>query len=136
VFATFKTLVENTPNYDYLLTSINPSPGFLTDWYVIYKKLRINHYAPFTGIGEVFSYPYFAFFFYFFIGMFFAHSEKIIQRLFINRKAIIGFILFLLTVAFIPYSFEYNLRSSVRFIYYAMFFMIAQNFFSKIKIKI
>ena len=134
VFAAFKTLVENTPNYDYLLTSINPAPGFLTDWYTIYKKLRINHYAPFTAIGEVFSYPNFAFFFYFFIGMFFAHSEKIIQRLFMNKKAAIGFILFLLTAAFIPYSFEYNLRSSLRFIYYAMFFAFMQNLFSKIKL--
>lgn len=135
VFATFKTLVKNPLNYDYLLTSLNPLPGFLTDWYIIYKKLRINPYAPFTGIGEIFTYPNIAFFFYFFLGGFFSHSEKIIQKLFINKKIIIGFILFLLTSAFIPYSFEYNLRSCVRFVYYAMFFMIAQSFFSKIKIK-
>jgi len=136
VFATFKTLVKYPVNYDYLWTSLNPSPGFLTDWYVIFKKLRINHYAPFAGIGEVFSYPNIAFFFYFFIGMFFAHSERIVHKLFLNKKIVIGFILFLLTSAFIPYSFEYNLRSSVRFIYYAMIFIYLQNLFSKIKFKI
>lgn len=136
VFATFKTLTENTPNYDHLFTSLNPAPGFLTDWYSIYKNLRINPYAPFAGIGEVFTYPYFAFMFYFFIGMFFAHSEKIIQRLLLNKKVITGFILFLLTVAFIPFSFEYNLRSSLRFIYYAMIFAFIQNVFSKFKVKL
>lgn len=136
VFATFKTLAKYPFNYDYLITSLNPSPGFLTDWYVIFKKLRINHYAPFTGIGEIFSYPNIAFFFYFFIGIFFAHSERIIQKLFLNKKIAVGFILFLLTSAFIPFSFEYNLRSSVRFIYYAMIFIYLQNLLSKIKFKI
>ena len=135
VFATFKTLVKYPFNYHYLYTSLNPSPGFLTDWYIIYKELRVNPYAPFTGIGEIFSYPNIAFFFYFFIGMFFAHSERIIQRLFLNKKIVVGFILFLLTSAFIPYSFEYNLRSCVRFIYYAMIFIYLQKLFSKIKIK-
>lgn len=135
VFATFKTLLENPINYNDLLTSLNPAPGFLTEWYMIYKKLRINPYAPFTAIGEIFTYPYIGFFFYFFIGMFFAHSEKIIQMLLVKKKVVRGFVLFLLTSAFIPYSFEYNLRSSVRFIYYAMFFILIQNLFSKIKIK-
>lgn len=136
VFATFKTLNENTINYNYLFTSLNPSPGFLTDWYLIYKKLRINPYAPFTAIGEIFTYPNIAFVFYFFVGIFFAHSEKIVQKLFMNGKVIAGFILFLLTVAFIPFSFEYNLRSSVRFIYYALFFMLFLRLFSKIKFTI
>lgn len=135
VFATFKTLVKYPFNYDYLITSLNPSPGFLTDWYIIFKKLRINHYAPFTGIGEIFSYPTIAFFFYFIVGMIFSHSERFIQKLFMNKKIGAGFILFLLTSAFIPFSFEYNLRSSVRFLYYAMTFMMMLNLFSKIKIK-
>lgn len=136
VFATFKTLVRYPLNYDYLITSLNPSPGFLTDWYIIYKDLRINPYAPFSGIGEIFSYPNIAFFFYFFVGMFFAYSERLIQRFFLNKKVVVGFILFLLTSAFIPYSFEYNLRSCVRFLYYAMIFIFMQKLFSKTKIKI
>lgn len=135
VFATYKTLVQNPVNYDYLFTSLNPSPGFLTDWYKIYKNLRINHYAPYSAIGEIFTYPNIAFFFYFFVGIFFAHSERIIQKLFLNKKVVVGFFLFLLTSAFIPYSFEYNLRSCVRFLYYAMIFIYLQNLFSKIKIK-
>lgn len=136
VFATFKTLVKYPLNYDYLLTSLNPSPGFLTNWYTIFEDLRINPYVPFTGIGEIFSYPKIAFFFYFFIGLFFAHSEKIVQKLFLNKKIIFGFILFLLTVAFVPYSFEYNLRSCVRFIYYAMIFALIQRFLTKFKFKL
>jgi len=136
VFATYKTLVEYPVNYSYLYTSLNPSPGFMTDWYKIYEELRINPYAPFTGIGEIFSYPYIAFFFYFFVGMFFAHAERVIQKLFSNKKIVLGFLLFLLSSAFIPYSFEYNLRSCVRFIYYAMIFIYLQKLFSKIKIRI
>ena len=135
VFATFRTLAKNPVNYDYLFTSLNPAPGFLTDWYLIFKKLRINHYAPYTGIGEIFTYPTIAFFFYFIVGMIFSHAERFIQKLFMNKKIGAGFILFLLTSAFIPFSFEYNLRSSVRFLYYAMIFMMMLNLFSKIKIK-
>ncbi|MBF8149005.1 oligosaccharide repeat unit polymerase [Winogradskyella sp. F6397] len=135
VFATFRTLAKNPVNYDYLFTSLNPAPGFLTDWYLIFKKLRINHYAPYSGIGEIFTYPTIAFFFYFTVGMIFSHAERIIQKLFMNKKIGAGFILFLLTSAFIPFSFEYNLRSSVRFLYYAMIFMMMLNIFSNIKIK-
>lgn len=136
VFATYKTLVEYTPNYQYLSTSLNPSPGFLTDWYSIYKDLRINPYAPFTTIGEIFSYPFIAFLFYFFIGVFFAYSEKVIHSLLSNRKFLTGFTLFLLTTAFIPYSFEYNLRSATRYIYYALIFSILLRALSKIKFKL
>jgi len=136
VFATYKTLVEYIPNYQYLSTSLNPSPGFLTDWYSIYKNLRINPYAPFTTIGEIFSYPFIAFLFYFFIGVFFAYSEKVIHSLLSNRKFLTGFTLFLLTIAFIPYSFEYNLRSATRYIYYALIFSILLRALSKIKFKL
>lgn len=136
LFAAFNTLSRNTVNYDYLLTSLNPAPGFLTDWYLIFRDLRIHPAVPFTGIGEIFTYPTVAFFFYVFVGYFFAHSEKVIQALFSKKKVLLGFVLFLLTAAFIPYSFEYNLRSSVRFIYYAMFFIVIQKFLSKIRIKI
>ena len=136
VFATYKTLIEYIPNYQYLTTSLNPSPGFLTDWYSIYKNLRINPYAPFTTIGEIFSYPFIAFLFYFFIGVFFAYSEKVIHSLLSNRKFLTGFTLFLLTIAFIPYSFEYNLRSATRYIYYALIFSILLRLLSKIKFKL
>ena len=135
VFATYKTLIENTPNYQYLATSLNPSPGFLTDWYSIYKSLRINPYAPFTTIGEIFSYPFIAFLFYFFIGMIFAYSEKVIQSLLSKRKFLTGFILFLLITAFIPYSFEYNLRSATRYVYYALIYAILLRTLSKVKFK-
>ena len=134
VFATYKTLILNTPNYDYLFTSLNPSPGFLTDWYSIYKDLRINPYAPFTSIGEIFSYPFFAFLFYFFLGLFFAYAEKMIQYLLLNGKFLTGFTLFLLVCAFIPYSFEYNLRSATRYIYYALIFIILNKTISKLKL--
>ena len=135
VFATWKTLIKYPEGYNYLITSLNPAPGGMTDWYIIYKKLRINHYAPFAAIGEIFSFPYIAAVFYIFIGMFFSHAEKRIHNLLINRNFIGGFILFLLTAAFIPYSFEYNLRSSVRFIYYALIFMVILKYFPKIKLK-
>lgn len=135
VYATCRTLLKYPDGYKYLITSLNPAPGSMTDWYVQYKRLRINHYAPYAGIGEIFSFPYIAAVFYVFIGLFFAHSERTIHKLLTNRDFVGGFILFLLTAAFIPYSFEYNLRSAVRFVYYAMIFMIILRFFPRIKLK-
>lgn len=128
VYATIKTLSKYPEGYGYLLTSINPAPGSMTDWYEINSKLRFNFYAPFTGIGEIFSFPFIAAFFYIFLGMYFSHIEKKIYKLLKNRNFIGGFILFLLSCAFIPFSFEYNLRNAVRFIYYSMFFLIIVNF--------
>lgn len=136
IFATYKTLIENPVEYNYLYTSLNPSPGFMTDWYIIYEELRINPYAPFTAIGEIFTYPNIAFFFYFFVGIFFSYCEGVILRLLSNNKIISGFILFIITVAFIPYSFEYNLRSTVRFIYYSTFVIIIIKTFKIPKLKL
>lgn len=133
VFATFKTIAENIPNTDYLITSINPLPGFMTDWYEIYKDLRINPYAPFTAIGEIFSYKSVPFYFYFIAGWLFSHSEKVISELFSKKKMFMGFVLFLVISAFIPYSFEYNLRSAVRFLYYSLFIIWIIMLFSKYK---
>lgn len=135
VFSAYKTMSMYPPGYNYLLTSLNPAPGGMTDWYVIFKRLRINPYAPFAAIGEIFSFPVIAAFFYIFIGGFFAYVEKKIYKLLVNRNFVGGFILFLLTSAFIPYSFEYNLRSSVRFIYYAIIFMIILRLMPKISFK-
>lgn len=135
VYSTCRTMIKYPSGYEYLITSLNPAPGGMTDWYIIYKKLRITPYAPFAAVGEIFSFPYIAAAFYIFIGMFFSHAEKKIYKLLSNRNFVSGFILFLLTCAFIPYSFEYNLRSCVRFIYYAMIFMIILKFMPKINLK-
>lgn len=133
VFATFKTISENIPNTDFLITSINPLPGFMTDWYEIYNDLRINPYAPFTAIGEIFSYKSVPIYFYFIVGWLFSYSERVISELFREKKVFIGFILFLVISAFVPYSFEYNLRSSVRFLYYSLFIILTIMFISKYK---
>lgn len=135
VYSTCRTMIKYPEGYDYLITSLNPAPGGMTDWYIIYKRLRITPYAPFAAIGEIFSFPFIAAIFYIFVGMFFSHAEKKIHKLLNKRNFVAGFILFLLTCAFIPYSFEYNLRSCVRFIYYAMIFMIIVKFMPKINLK-
>ena len=38
--------------------SVNPLPGFLTNWYEIAPSLRFNFYAPYTTIGELTNYGY------------------------------------------------------------------------------
>jgi hypothetical protein len=135
VYATAKTLSKYPEGYNYLITSLNPAPGGMTDWYVIFKRLRVTPYMPFAGIGEIFSFPKIAVVFYIFIGMYFSHIEKKIYQLLEKRNFVAGFILFLLTCAFIPYSFEYNLRNSVRFIYYSMFFLILIKFMPRVSLK-
>lgn len=37
----------------YIVTELNPMPGFMTDWYSIAPSLRINEATPFSGMGEI-----------------------------------------------------------------------------------
>lgn len=103
-----------------LVTVLSPLPGKMTDWYVIASRLRINKIAPFTAIGEMARYPVFSCFYYVFIGYYFSFIDHFIKLQLLSKKYLWAILHFILLVLFIVHSFEYNLRSTNRFVYYSM----------------
>jgi hypothetical protein len=120
-YATSETIfLYKQASIDNLITTLNPLPGRMTNWYAIASKLRINRIAPFTAIGELAKYPVFSIFYYIIIGYYFAAVDFFIKNQLVYKKYFWAIIQFLLLVLYVVHSFEYNLRSSHRFIYYSM----------------
>ncbi|WP_216066427.1 hypothetical protein [Pseudotamlana agarivorans] len=124
VFATIGTLKKAVPDWEVIFISLNPLPGSMVGWYDISEKMRLNIYAPFTLHGRVFVMGYFFTFMYFFItGLIFSFFDKCIRKSLKDKKRGLPFVLTILAVLHIIYAFEYNMRSSVRYIYYALFIL-------------
>ncbi len=133
-FATADTLaVYKNATIENLITCLSPLPGSMTRWYMIAKNFRSNLYAPFTSIGELGRFPNFNIVYYTFLGFYFAFIDTFIKKQILQKKYLLAIIQFLFLVLFIILSFEYNLRSSNRFIYYSIFLYVACVFFSKLK---
>jgi hypothetical protein len=120
-YATSETIhLYKNASISNLITTLNPLPGRITNWYVIAKKLRINEIAPYTAIGELAKYPFFSVLYYSLLGYYFAAVDYFIKQQVLQKKYLWAVLQFLVLVLYIVHSFEYNLRSSHRFIYYSM----------------
>lgn len=118
-FVSAKTILLNTPNWGNIFISLNPLTGNMAGWYDIAKNMRIYPIVPYSSNGEVFTMGYgFTFLFYFVLGTIVSHFDYKTRNLFAQGKRITGFIIVVLFLLYIVYSFEYNLRSSFRYIYY------------------
>lgn len=125
VFVTSKTLVGDATTWNSILISVNPLPGNWIGWYDIANALRVNRFAPYSANGEVFSMgKIFTLLFFTFIGIVFSFMESKIRHLLITGNRVFGFIIIILCIMFVVYSFEYNLRSSIRYLYYSLFVLL------------
>ncbi len=109
------------------LTSVNPLPGELANWYEISNALRINIYSPYGAIGEIGNRGWaFTIFWFLLFGIALGVMQRYNMRLLINSKyRIIGLlILGILAIAAIQ-STQYNLRTEMRLIYYVIFLLVA-----------
>ena len=119
IFVSAKTILLNVPDWNNILVSLNPLTGQMAGWYDIAKNLRIYPIVPYSSNGEVFTMGNsFTFLFYSILGGIVSHFDYKTRRLFAQGKRIQGFIIVILFLLYIVYSFEYNLRSSFRYIYY------------------
>ncbi len=137
VFVTSKTIVGDATTVNTILISINPLPGKWVGWYDVANSLRANRFAPYSANGEVFSMgKIFTSVFFTFIGLIFAFMEHKMRSLFKNGSKVFGFIISILCILFVIYSFEYNLRSTMRYLYYAFFFLLVYSLVGKYDYKI
>lgn len=124
-YATADTIKEyGFYSWDILWTCLNPLPGRMTNWYLIAGRMRSNIYAPFTAIGELAKYKAFFIIYYFLIGYYFAKVDLFIKSSFQNKKYFLPILHLLLLSMFVIFSFEYNLRSANRYIYYSIFLFV------------
>ena len=121
-YATADTIKEYAfYSWDTLWTCLNPLPGRMTNWYEIADRMRSNIYAPFTAIGELSKYKGFFILYYFMIGYYFTKVDFFIKSSFQSKKYFLPILHLLLLIMFVIFSFEYNLRSANRYIYYSIF---------------
>lgn len=128
-YATAETIkVYNEHHVNNLIISLNPLTGGLAKWYLIAEKMRLNKYAPYTGIGELYNYKFFFFVFVTSVGYFFSYIDFIIKDNLKNKKYIQPLILLLFCSLFCILMFEYNLRNATRYLYYSLFIIIVFKF--------
>lgn len=124
-YDTFKTIEEyHIATFKNLVTSLSPLPGALTNWPRLGPKLRVYEPLPYTAIGELSKFPIFSIFYYILLGFYFSYIDKIIKNAIINKNYIFPIIQFLLLILYVVHSFEYNLRSSHRFVVYSAFLLV------------
>lgn len=116
-----------------LITCLNPMPGGFTRWPQLAPKLRTNEWLPYTAIGELARFPIFSFFYYLLLGFYFAYVDNFIKKQILCKKYVFSILQVLLLLLFVIHSFEYNLRSTNRFIVYSILVLIIFYFMEKIK---
>jgi hypothetical protein len=103
----------------YLLTDFNPMPGALTDWYSIWNRFRFNSFVPFNAIGELGNVSvFFGAAFFVVLGIFFAYLDRRSRRWMDRGWAFPAIVILGLTSLFVLLSLQYQLRSSLRLLYY------------------
>lgn len=127
VYVTIGTLKKAVFDFGIVLTNLNPLPGRFTDWYQYADKMRLNIYAPFSLHGRVFKTGLlFTYIYFFFNGVVYMYFEKKIRFFLKNRKILLAILLLIFLCLYIVFSFEYNMRSAVRMIYYAYFIVLVR----------
>ena len=105
----------------FLLTSISPLPGFLTEWPRIQEYLRLNEHVPYSGLGELLNYGVLVGSSYFFIvGLYVSHIDRKIRIELAKGGLLYVASMFGLLMIFMLTLWQYNLRSATRIIYYLM----------------
>ena len=122
VFVTINTVDKAQLDWSIIFINLNPLPGAIAGWYDYANNMRINIYAPYSLHGRVFRTGVtFTVGYFFLTGLIFSFFEKKIRSLLNNNKRIYSFILTIILILHIVYAFEYNMRSAVRYFYYAFF---------------
>lgn len=137
VFVSAKTLMENTADWSNIIVSVNPVTGSMAGWYDVAPKMRLNKFAPMSAHGEVFTMgKIFTIVFFTITAMIFSYFETYMRSFFKKGKRVLGFIVALLSILFVALSFEYNLRSTVRYIYYIGFVVLLGHYLGNFKFKL
>lgn len=105
----------------HIMTSLNPLPGATVGWYEISRQLRLNEFTPFAGMGELGNVGYTAVVpFFLIVGLLFGYFEGRVRRLISQGHQMVSLVFVGLPGLFVIYCVQYNLRTSVRMLVYAI----------------
>jgi hypothetical protein len=109
--------------FSYFLVSLSPELGSSAGWYDIAPALRLNYFTPYGALGEIGNQGWtVTLIFAFFLGIFFALIQNMGSVLLKNSKLGLLHIISLgIIFVFIIQFTQYNLRSEMRLLYYALF---------------
>lgn len=118
----------------YFWVSVNPLPGSMVGWYDVAQHLRVNMYVPYNMFGQLISHGWFLYFSSMFaVGSGLAFLDKTIGSERVGT--VLKVMIFLFGLMFILLSFQYNLRSSVRFFYLALILASVALVYNKLRFK-
>lgn len=104
-----------------LWISINPAPGVLAGWGEIQDSLRLNMYTPYNTLGELGSHGWTAVVFVAFVAGFGLSLSTRIASKMQGAYAMIAMVVVLAIVALFSVTvLQYNLRASMRLVWYAL----------------
>lgn len=121
---TIHTVSLELASLNTLLISINPLPGGLIGWEEISKQLKVNKFSPTNLYGELYTLGYFMnIVFFFILGNVFYIFERF-QRNLYHKSLLVSNIILFMILFFTILSYEYQLRSATRFLYYLVFIIL------------
>ncbi|WP_298582721.1 hypothetical protein [uncultured Kocuria sp.] len=109
-----------------LITSLDPRPGESAGWYDIAQSMRLNAFTPTPGVGELLHHGTLTLVvFFLLVGLYLSLLDRHLQVLTSRGHQLIAFAHIGLTALFLLYVIQYNLRSSVRMLYYSLALLAA-----------
>jgi hypothetical protein len=116
--------------YAYVLTGVNPMPGFWTSYYE--DQERVNLYIPFNAVGDLLrAGTWVALIYYALVGVYFARIELRLRSESQVRPDVLALVG--ISLCFIVMSTQYPLRNVTRFIYYMVGIEVLTVLFAKMK---
>jgi hypothetical protein len=102
--------------------SVNPISGDNAGWYQVAPTLRLNRYTPYSAIGELINYGGFVFVAAFAaLGVILGIIQRVNDRLLSDTLGrFVAIVALGLVFIFVIQSAQYNLRSDLRYIYFAV----------------
>ncbi|MEX5301220.1 hypothetical protein [Kocuria sabuli] len=109
-----------------LSTSLDPRTGESAGWYDIAQSMRLNAFTPTPGVGELLHHGTTALVVFFLvIGVYLCLLDRHLRELNTRGHQLIAFAHLGLVTLFLLYVIQYNLRSSVRMLYYSLALLVA-----------
>ncbi|WP_424348238.1 hypothetical protein [Kocuria sp. CH-021] len=109
-----------------LTTAVDPRGGQVSGWYEIAGQMRLNPYAPTAGVGELLYQGALTLsVFFLVVGLYLGLLDRHVRSLIACGHQIVAFAHVGLASLFLVYVIQYNLRSSMRMLYYSLALWIA-----------
>lgn len=103
-----------------LLTALDPRGGEAAGWYAIASQMRLNRYSPMSGVGELLNHGSVVLALFFLAaGGYLGLLDRHVRRALTRGHQLVAFAHIGLISLFLVYLIQYNLRSSMRMLYYS-----------------